>query len=285
MPFAERGVIERRIEVGGFSTRYLEAGDPSAAPVVLLHDGAWGGSSSTTWLNIIGRLAERRRVLAPDLLGFGGTDKVVFLDRSPYAPRMRHVAQFVEACAGGKPPHLVGTSFGGSLALRMIAESATPVRSAVSISGTGGPWRKQEGLAELGRWDGTEADLRRVVAHLIDERSPYFEAQVQERLRWATEPGHYRAVAAVGIPLPEALAASRPADSWPEDLASVGSPILLVAGTRDELVDADWTDHLRAAQPNIEVVQLDCGHEPSIDNPELLAVTLSAYFDEVESAN
>ena len=70
-------------EAGSFRIRYLEKVAQAGAPViVLLHDGAWGASADVTWDRTLSFIPDDLRVIAPDLLGFGGSDKVVFLDRS-----------------------------------------------------------------------------------------------------------------------------------------------------------------------------------------------------------
>lgn len=275
-------VREHYTIAGGFKTRHLEAGPAGAQSVVLLHDGAWGGSSSATWGNFIPALAENFRVIAIDMLGFGGTDKAVFLDRSPYEPRIAHVAAFLTALGIDTPVHLVGNSFGGSLALRWLADgSPGTIRSVTSINGTGGPWRTPLALAELGRWDGTRQDLRRIVELLTGEFDG-IEAQLDDRLRWASEPGHYRAMTAVMVPLPEALVATRPTDNWPRQLSGKQTPTLLVKGSQDVLLEPDWTSHFEEIMPAAEVATLNCRHEPNIDNPQLLLPVLVDFLTRVD---
>ena len=66
---------ERRIIiVGDIRTQFLEAG--SGAHLVLLHGGEYGASAEITWRYNIGELAKRFHVIAPDMLGWGGTDKI-----------------------------------------------------------------------------------------------------------------------------------------------------------------------------------------------------------------
>ncbi len=57
-------------EVGGVQLHYLEAG--AGEPVILLHGYA---ETSHMWLPLIDRLAATRRVIAPDLRGFGQSGK------------------------------------------------------------------------------------------------------------------------------------------------------------------------------------------------------------------
>ena len=63
------------ILVDGLQTHFLEAGDGD--PVVLLHGGEFGASAEIGWEKAIPALSRHYRVLAPDMLGFGESAKVV----------------------------------------------------------------------------------------------------------------------------------------------------------------------------------------------------------------
>lgn len=262
-------VAERFGDFGGYRTRYLEAGDPAAPAVLLLHDGAWGGCSTVTWSRSIPFLAEEYHVLAPDMLGFGGSDKAVFFDRAPYAPRVAHLAAFAEELLPGESFHVVGTSFGGSAALRWLADGGR-LRSVTSLTGTGGPWRTRLSIEGLRDWDGTREDMERLVG-LLTDRGPEFEALVDERLHWASVPGHYRALAGLGVPLPDSLQEAREADPWPLQLAGTSAPLHLIAGERDELLEPDWPQRIAEARPDAIVTTLDTRHSPNLDEPEQVA--------------
>jgi len=89
-------VRSRYLDVGGIRTHYLDAGD--GPPVVLLHSGEFGGSAELCWEFNIGPLARDFRVIAPDWLGFGGTDKL--RDFVAGSDRMiRHMSAFLAAMA------------------------------------------------------------------------------------------------------------------------------------------------------------------------------------------
>ena len=61
----------RRVEADGIQVFYREAGDPQAPVVLLLHGFP---TSSFMFRELIPRLADRYRVIAPDLPGFGFTE-------------------------------------------------------------------------------------------------------------------------------------------------------------------------------------------------------------------
>ena len=276
-----REITEHTIEVGGFGTHYLEAvpdGEPEAT-VVLVHEGAIGADARTCFGDLMPLLAGRYRVLAPDLLGYGDSEKVVFLDSQPYGFRTTHLARFCAAVGvGAEGAHFVGHSIGGSLVLRALAGSSPrlPAVSGVSISGSGGPWRAAEAVAELGRFDGTEDDVRRILSMMVDD-FPGFEENVRRRYANTRKPGHVEACLAMRLkhPAPPAKPAGRP---WPEDLRDCPVPVMVIGGTGDVLMEPGWTEHFAGLSPRISARTLDGGHAPNVDRPAALAELLLPFL-------
>ncbi|MCM3487097.1 alpha/beta fold hydrolase [Kocuria rosea] len=273
----------RHVRTGGFVTRCLEAGDEHPDTVLLLHDGAWGGSSDVSWSRCIPQLAQRYRVIAPDFLGFGGSDKATFFDRSPYEPRIQQVEDLLDTLGITEPVHVVGTSFGGSVALRLLAGSpdrSGMARSVTSIGGSGGPWKTAVMLEHLGRWDGTKEDLARVLRFLMAEDDG-FDAQLAARHAVATRPGHYRAVASAALPVPEPLKQQN-TDPWPVGLGGVRVPTMLVAGTEDELFEHDWPERIAQELPEAVVERIESLHSPNLDRPQEVLAVLLRHFRRAE---
>lgn len=94
----------------GGKLAYREAG--SGTPLILVHGSPGEGRS---WNRVASKLAERHRLLMPDLPGYGGSDPV------PQAPEGRTeamgaaIAALIDGC--GEPVRLCGHSFGGNVAL------------------------------------------------------------------------------------------------------------------------------------------------------------------------
>jgi pimeloyl-ACP methyl ester carboxylesterase len=65
------GVEHRFVEANGLRFHVAEAGDPEAEPIVLVH--GWP-QNWYEWRELIGPLAESRRVVCPDLRGLGWSD-------------------------------------------------------------------------------------------------------------------------------------------------------------------------------------------------------------------
>lgn len=253
------------IEIDGLTTSYLEAG--AGETVVLLHGGEFGVSAELGWEHTIGALAEYYRVLAPDMLGFGGSAKVVDFNDGR-GMRIRHIARF---CAelGVVSAHFVGNSMGAINLLVDLTSDAPrlPVRSFVAICG-GGEIQRNEHMAALYDYDATFEGMRRIVTALFaDPAYPADDEYVRRRYESSIAPGAWEALAAArfrrpGLDPPPAPSAARAYER-------IGVPTLIVEGASDKLLPAGWAAAIAAQIPGARsaVVQ-DAGHCPQIERPD-----------------
>ncbi len=65
--------IGKSVVAAGIRTNYLEAGQ--GAPLILLHGSGPGVTAWANWRLAIPEFARHRRVLAPDIAGFGYTER------------------------------------------------------------------------------------------------------------------------------------------------------------------------------------------------------------------
>jgi pimeloyl-ACP methyl ester carboxylesterase len=132
-------VTERRIELAGTATAVVEAGD--GPPLVLLHGGIECGGP--IWAPVVARLAERHRVVVPDLPGLGESEPVDRLDPTTFAAWFSALLRMT--C--DRPPVLVAHSLGGSLAARFATEHGELLERLVVYGAPGvGRYRMPLGL-------------------------------------------------------------------------------------------------------------------------------------------
>lgn len=272
--------VRKTITVDGFLTAYLEAGDPARETVVLLHGGEFGVNAELGWERTIGALAADHHVLAPDMLGFGGSAKVVdFADGR--GMRIRHIARFC-AQLGVNAAHFVGNSMG---AINLLADTTSeaprlPVRSLVAICG-GGEIRRNEHMAALYDYDATFEGMRRIVAALFADPSyPADEDYVRRRYESSIAPGAWEALAAARFRRPGLESPAAPSSARAYE--RIGVPALIVEGERDKLLPAGWAaeiaDQIRGAG---SAVIPDAGHCPQIEQPDVMNRLLSDFLKEV----
>ena len=121
--------------------------NPLLAPLVLLH----GGSGSWThWLrNIVALVASGRRVLAPDLPGFGDSTAPLHGNDADALPEL--LEQGLRQLLGDEACDLAGFSFGGMVAGLMAAQFARRVARLVLV-GVPGMGIAPEKAIRLNAW-------------------------------------------------------------------------------------------------------------------------------------
>ncbi|WP_306051030.1 alpha/beta fold hydrolase [Oceaniradius stylonematis] len=269
--------VTKTIVAGCFNTRYVEAGTHGKPTLVLIHDGGFGTTAENCWAGVIDRLVDDFHIFAPELLGWGGTDKVVYLDRSPYAGRLPHIAAFADG-VGIETAFYAGASFGGSLTMRATVAEGNPWRmtKAITISGSGGPYRLQSGIEALAEYTPSiEAATR--LTELVVGTTNGLEDHIRDRHEWSLVPGHWESMYAPRLKNPS-VERKAPADSYLDQLRALRIPALLVAGARDPLLEAGWARKMTELSSNLNAIELEAGHEPNIDQPERVAELIRDFF-------
>lgn len=267
----------RTIVVDGLRTHFLEAGEGD--PVVLLHGGEFGASAEIGWERLIPLLSQHYRVLAPDMLGFGDSAKVVdFTDGR--GMRIRHIARFC-ALLGIDSAHFVGNSMGAINLLVDLTSDAPvlPVRSAVTICG-GGEIQKNKHTTALYEYDATIEAMRAIVEALFfDPIYPADAAYVQRRYDSSTAPGAWESLAAARFRRPGLEAAPTPSSKRAYERIDV--PVLVIEGAGDKLLPPGWAAEIaeQIAEGRSAVVE-NAGHCPQIEQPDALAALLLDFFGE-----
>jgi pimeloyl-ACP methyl ester carboxylesterase len=272
--------FERRtLMVDGLHTSYLEAG--TGEPVVLLHGGEFGASAEIAWDNTIEALAQHYRVLAPNMLGFGESAKVVdFVDGR--GMRIRHVARFCDAL-GVTSAHFVGNSMG---AINLLVDTTSekpilPARSLVAICG-GGDIQRNEHVGALYDYDATFEAMRAIVAALFaDAAYPADDAYVQRRYDSSIAPGAWESLAAARFRRPGLEAPPTPSSVRAYERIRV--PVLMIEGGADKLLPSGWAAQIAGQIPEAtSAVVPGAGHCPQIEAPNAVNELLLNFLKGVE---
>ncbi|MBO0677972.1 alpha/beta fold hydrolase [Mycolicibacterium sp. S2-37] len=257
--------IRRTVGVDGLSTSYLEAGQGD--PVVLLHGGEFGATAELGWERSIDALAEHYRVLAPDMLGFGGSAKVIDFNDGR-GMRIRHIARFC-ATLGVERAHFVGNSMG---AINLLVDATCPapvlpVASLVAICG-GGEIQRNEHSAALYEYDATREGMRRIVTALFADPSyPADDDYVDRRYQSSIAPGAWEALAAARFRRPGLE--PPPTPSADRAYQRIDVPTLIIEGGRDKLLPPGWAAGIAAQIAGARsAVVAEAGHCPQLERPD-----------------
>jgi pimeloyl-ACP methyl ester carboxylesterase len=237
----------------------LVGGADGAPGIVLVHGTRMAGAY---WHAQIVSLADRFRVVAPDLPGHGARRAERFSPREA----LDTIVRAIDGCAGGAAV-VVGHSLGGFLVMDVAAEVPDRCRGLVLAGSTAlargprtWPYRALAGVlpllpeARLARWN--DRLLRRLYpAELV-------EPQIAAGYGFAAVPASWRAV--LGRDHRVALAA------YP-------GPVLFLNGRRDVLFRSGERRYLRAC-PRARLRLLDgAGHLSSLDRPVEFTAAVRAF--------
>ncbi|QSE87437.1 alpha/beta fold hydrolase (plasmid) [Rhodococcus pseudokoreensis] len=255
--------IGAHIVVGGITTNYLDAGDGGGTPVVLLHGSGPGVSGYANWRLTIPTLSATRRVLAPDLVGFGYTERP---DGHHYVMDtwVGQVEDFVDAM-GLDSYSLVGNSFGGALALRIATKHRDRVQRLVLMGSVGVPFEITAGLEEVWGYEPSVEGMRRVLDYFTYNRALIDDDLAAARYRASIQPGFHESYAAM-FPAPR----QRCLDAMVTDddaIRAIACPTLIVHGREDEVIPAATSHRLFELIPDARLHMLGrCGHWSQIEH-------------------
>lgn len=258
---------QRYYNAGGIRTRVLEAGDPGAPALLLLH-GVNGHAE--TYLRNIGPHAGDFHVLAPDFIGHGFSDKP--LDRNYEIPTyVQHVIDLMD-CLGIERAALSGESLGAWVAVRLLLAHGDRVDRLVlnTPGGMNANPKAMESLRTLTReavTDPTREKVRRRLEWLFKNDSSVTDDLVETRFRIYSRPG-YREVTELTLCLQD-LETRKRNMLTEQDLQQVRVPTLLVWSTADPVAGVEvgeWC-HQHIAGSRLAYME-NSGHWPQYEEAD-----------------
>ena len=252
------------VSIDSIATHYLESGQGN--PIVLLHSGEYGACAELSWERNIAALAEHFRVIAPDWLGYGKTDKVYDFEGGARR-RINHMARLLATLEVGDAI-FVGSSMGASVLAREVAGGAGQFAATAMVLSAGGGFVPNNPAREaIVDYDCTVTGMRNIVRILFHGDSwANDDEYVERRHRSSLAPGAWEVAAAARFRSPVAPprnAVGQP-DSTPYE--QIGCPTLLVAGAEDPLREPGYAEQIAARIPNASALVYErCGHLPHIE--------------------
>ncbi len=256
-----RPEVGRTVTANGITTNYLQVGE--GPPVVLIHGSGPGVTAYANWRLTIPLLAPRFRVLAPDMVGFGFTERppAVSYDVDTWVGQ---AVGFLDAL-GLERASLVGNSFGGAIALRVATRYPHRVDRLALMGSVGVPFTITEGLDAVWGYEPSVENMRRLLG--VFAYSPQLaddEELAEVRYRASIEPGFQESFAAM-FPAPR----QRWVDALvtpDEEIARLPHETLVLHGRDDKVIPLENSLHLLRLIPKAQLhVFGRCGHWTQIE--------------------
>lgn len=270
--------IGHAIVANGVTTNYHDVG--TGFPVLLIHGSGPGVSAWANWRLTIPALAAGRRVIAPDMVGFGFSER-------PAGIRYgldTWVAQAIGLLDALKieQADLIGNSFGGALALALAIRHPARVRRLVLMGSAGVSFPITPGLDAVWGYQPSIANMRQLLDIFSFDHTLMSDELAELRYRASIQPGFQEAFSAM-FPAPrqngvEALA------SREEDIRALPHETLVIHGREDQVLPL--SNSLTLAQW-ISRSQLHvfgrCGHWTQIEHAARFAQLVSDFLAEADA--
>jgi pimeloyl-ACP methyl ester carboxylesterase len=250
----------KTIDAGGILTYYHDTG--TGDPVILLHGSGPGVSAWANWQHNIPALAQRYRVIAPDLVGFGYTQRPgdVYYSLKTWE---QHVWSFLDAL-GIEKASLVGNSLGGRIGLAMAVQYPERLDRMVLMGAPGVGMTLTPGLRALREYQPSEENMRRMLLDCFAvDPAIITDGLVKERYTASVAPGAFEAYR-------DMFFSDRHAGGelgiTEEEVARITTRTLLLHGREDRVVPVDVAWNMVRLLPDADLsVFARCGHWTQIE--------------------
>ena len=267
--------IARSVQAAGITTNYHDVGD--GFPALFIHGSGPGVSAWANWRLVMPALSERLRVIAPDMAGFGFSERPAGI-RYDLDTWVAQAIGLLDAL-GLEQADVVGNSFGGALALAMAIRHPQRVRRLVLMGSVGVPFDITEGLDAVWGYTPSFENMRRIMDYFAWDRSLVNDELAELRYRASIRPGFQESFGAM-FPAPrqrwvDALA------SREEDIRALPQETLIVHGRDDRVIPlltslklVEWIDRSQLH------VYGRCGHWTQIEHAARFAKLVGDFLTE-----
>src|SRR5689334_11230577 len=260
-PATENPAIGKDVDANGIRTNYLEAGSGDRH-VVLVHGSGPGVTAYANWRGVLPELGKDFHVVAPDMVGFGYSErpKGVTYRLDTWADQTVAVMDAL----GIEKADLVGNSFGGAIALRLTTRHPDRVDKLVLMGSVGVAFEITEGLDAVWGYDGTLEGMQKIMRYFAYDKSLTTGDLAQARFEGATQPGFQEAFSSM-FPAPRQRWVE--AMQVPDDeIRSLSNRTLIVHGREDQVIPLETSLKLLQLLDNADLsVFSHCGHWSMIE--------------------
>lgn len=265
--------IGNSITAGGLAVNYHDMG--SGAAVLLIHGSGPGVSAYANWRLTLPELGRHYRVIAPDILGFGYSERPAD-NRYDMNRWLSHLTAFLDALGLNKVS-VIGNSFGGALALALAIQHPGRVDRLVLMGAVGLDFPITDGLDQVWGYEPSIEKMKRLLRIFAYDASLLSDNLAEIRYRASTRPGVQEAYAAM-FPTPRQNGVRMLAQS--EDVVkALPHQTLIIHGREDKVIPSDVSVRLSRLIEKSELhIFGQCGHWVQIEKSARFVDLVSGFL-------
>jgi 2-hydroxy-6-oxonona-2,4-dienedioate hydrolase len=272
--FLEQSIRQKIAYINGYAIRYLDYDDVTQRLdnykfLVLLHG---LGASAERWLLVAPTLSKYFRVIVPDIIGFGYSDK----------PTVEYTMDFFIGFFQGllrdlqiDRPIIVGSSFGGYLATEFAIRFNNRVEKLV-LAAPAGAMRSSTSVLDqyiMAALYPTYENALRAFMDMAFDPSVVTEDTVRDFINRMRLPNAKYAFMST-------LLGIRDSPKLQDRIQKVLAPTLLLWGDSDNMIPLQYSKEYTMIPYSKLVVIKDCGHVPFVEKPIMFNQTILRFLNE-----
>ncbi len=274
--------VARSVRTGAFNTNVHDLGSsaPGQPPVLFVHGSGPGVSTWANWRLALPVISQQRRAIAPDMVGFGYTDRPAGIAYT-MATWVQQALDLMDALELPQVD-LVGNSFGGALSLALAIRAPQRVRRLVLMGSVGVPFAITRGLDAVWGYQPSLANMKGLLDIFAYSRALVTDELAQLRYEASIRPGFQESFAAM-FPAPR--------QRWVDAMCSSEAAIralphetLIVHGREDKVIPLQNSLTLSQWIPNSQLhVFGHCGHWTQIEHAARFARLVTDFLGEADA--
>lgn len=269
--------IGRSVRTGSFRTNVHDLG--RGKPLLMIHGSGPGVSAYANWRLALPVLSKARRVIVPDMVGFGFTDRPAGISYT-MDTWLQQAIDLLDALVLPQVD-LVGNSFGGALALALAIRHPQRVRRLVLMGSVGVPFPITPGLDAVWGYTPSFENMRGLLDLFAYSRALVNDDLARLRYEASIRPGFQESFGAM-FPAPrqrwvDAMASSE------ADIRALPHETLVLHGRDDRVIPPANSLTLAQWIPNAQLhVFGHCGHWTQIEHADRFNRLVGDFLDEAD---
>ena len=251
---------EKFIQVDGNKIRYLESGN-SKKTLILVHG---LGASAERWEKVIPLFEKHYRVIVPDIIGFGHSDKPL----TDYT--IEFFTEFLQSFLDVldiKNPIIIGSSLGGQISAEYAAENSQNVEKLILVSPSGIMKQSTPALDAyiMAALYPNEQNTKNAF-EVMEDSGKLVETKIIDNFISRMKLPNAK------LAFMSTILGLKNAPIITTKLQKINVPTMVVWGSDDPVIPIQFSKDFLTSINNCELYEMSkCGHTPYVQEPELFA--------------
>jgi 2-hydroxymuconate-semialdehyde hydrolase len=267
--------IANSIKTGSFKTNYHDIGEGEV--VLLIHGSGPGVSSYANWRLTMPELAKNYRVIAPDMVGFGFSDRPNDITYSMDV-WVQQIIDLMDALNLEKI-NLVGNSFGGALALALCIKYPQRFNKIVLMGAVGVKFDLTYGLDKVWGYTPSLENMKELLDIFAYNRELVTDDLAKLRYEASIQQGFQESFSTM-FPHPRQNGIDLMASNE-SDIKNIKNEVLIIHGREDKVIPLEnslrFNKLIKKSQLHIFG---ECGHWSQIEHKDRFNKLLTDFFAE-----